>query len=330
MNWRIGSLFSGIGGLEKGLEDSGLGHTVWQVEQSEFCRDVLARHWPHAERFEDVREVGAANLVPVDLIAGGFPCTDISGAGKGAGLAGERSGLWFEFARIIEELGPEWVVIENVASGAKRWVDQVRDHLGQLGYETLPVPLSAANVGAPHLRGRIFLIAHSERNAIRHGAERVSRRRPSAVCGQGQAELVHDGFARDSADADGPRLEGAVERGGQARPGLVAERDTQDAADPNGRRCQGEREPAQGGQQRACGSLVDRRGDPWTRAASAPGQEAEFRPPVSPVRQLDDGLPPGLAKEQLRALGNAVVPQCAEVIGWMIRELATKIDSDSV
>ena len=100
---KIGSLFSGIGGLELGLEWAGVGHTVWQVERDPFCRSILARHWPSAARFDDVRTVGAHNLEPVDVICGGFPCQDISYAGKGLGLAGERSGLWYEFARIIGE-----------------------------------------------------------------------------------------------------------------------------------------------------------------------------------------------------------------------------------
>src|SRR5688572_31531977 len=114
---RVGSLFSAIGGLELGLELAGVGEPVWQVEQSAFCRAVLARHWPGVERYTDVRAVGAHNLALVDLICGGFPCQDVSSAGARRGLAGSRSGLWFEYARIVRELGPEWIIVENVASG---------------------------------------------------------------------------------------------------------------------------------------------------------------------------------------------------------------------
>jgi site-specific DNA-cytosine methylase len=109
----VGSLFAGIGGFDLGFERAGM-HTAWQVELDPYCRAVLAKHFPDAERFEDVREVGAHNLAPVDLICGGFPCQDLSVAGKGAGIDGERSGLWAEFARIIRELEPRYVVIENV------------------------------------------------------------------------------------------------------------------------------------------------------------------------------------------------------------------------
>lgn len=191
---RIGSLFSGIGGLELGLEWSGLGATVWQVEADPYCRDVLARHWPHARRYDDVRTVGATVMAFVDLICGGFPCQDVSSAGKGAGLAGERSGLWREYARIIGELRPRWVVAENVASGANRWVDSVCRDLAELGYETLPLPLSAEDVGAPHLRRRVFIVAHavpidaqmasSQDVAYADGQRLEKCRRPGAAAAQ--------------------------------------------------------------------------------------------------------------------------------------------------
>lgn len=154
----LGSLFSGIGGLELGLESAGLGHTVWQVEIDAWCRATLARHWPEAERLEDVTTAGRHNLRPVDLVCGGFPCQDVSSAGHRAGLAGSRSGLWHHFARIVSEILPSWVVVENVASGARLWVDTVRGDLGKLGYATLPIPVCADWLGAPFRRARIFVV----------------------------------------------------------------------------------------------------------------------------------------------------------------------------
>jgi DNA (cytosine-5)-methyltransferase 1 len=157
---RIGSLFSGIGGLELGLEWSGIGETVWQVEQNEYYNKVLAKHWPDVRRYGDAKTVGKHNLEPVDLICGGFPCQDVSAAGAGAGLSGARSGLWYEFLRVVKELRPSWVVVENVASGAIRWVDTVRLGLARESYASIPIPLSAQDCGAWHLRRRIFIVAH--------------------------------------------------------------------------------------------------------------------------------------------------------------------------
>lgn len=107
----FGSLFSGIGGFDLGFEQAGLS-CQWQVEIDADCSRALERHWPEVTRYKDVRDV--RELEPVDVICGGFPCQDLSVAGKRAGLAGERSGLWFEFLRIIELNRPRWLVIENV------------------------------------------------------------------------------------------------------------------------------------------------------------------------------------------------------------------------
>jgi len=157
----IGSLFAGIGGLELGLELAGLGPTLWQVESNAYARAVLAKHWPNASReARDVRRAGAHNLAPVDIICGGFPCQDISTAGKGAGLDGKRSGLWSEFARIIRELRPSVVIVENVAALLRRGLDRVLGTLAELGYDAEWSVLSAADVGAPHLRRRLFVIAY--------------------------------------------------------------------------------------------------------------------------------------------------------------------------
>ena len=154
---RIGSLFSGIGGLELGLERAGVGKTSWQCEIDPFCRQVLAKHWPNVTRYEDVREVHTCP--DVDLLCGGFPCQDVSSAGKRAGLAGARSGLWREYLRIVRQVRPHFVVVENVTSGAKLWLPFVRGDLEALDYRTRALAIAAADVGAPHLRRRIFVVA---------------------------------------------------------------------------------------------------------------------------------------------------------------------------
>lgn len=266
----IGSLFSGIGGLELGLERAGLGPVVWQCEIDPFCRSVLEKHWPSVERFQDVTRL--ANPPTVDLICGGFPCQDVSSAGKGAGLAGERSGLWYQFARLIGESQPEWVVVENVASGARRWVDQVIVVLEKLGYEALPIPLSAQDVGAFHLRRRVFIVAHAKRYTVRQQPRRgrgPSREGPSQ-----------------------PRIDG--EAGLDPDTGCQLERESNEEA----------------------AAL----GVTWPWANTLGHGWWQFEPCLD---RLVDGAPIDM-DPYWSALGNAVVPQCAEVIGWVIRELTAE------
>ena len=155
----VGSLFSGIGGLDLGLEWAGLGPVKWQVEIDPYAQAILARHWPDVPRHRDVRACGVGNLSPVDVVCGGFPCQDVSVAGKGAGLAGARSGLWYEYARIVGELRPRYVVVENVSALAVRGLDSVLGCLAALGYDACWFPLRASDVGAPHRRERLFIVA---------------------------------------------------------------------------------------------------------------------------------------------------------------------------
>ena len=165
MNMTIGSLFSGIGGLELGLERAGIGEVAWQVEINAHCRSVLAKHWPKAKQYDDVRTVGASTLSSVGVICGGFPCTDISQAGKRTGLGGDQSGLWVEFRRIISELRPAVVVAENSGNAWRDWVPSVRRDLFGLGYSSLPIRMRAHHLGANHGRDRAFVVAYSNESS---------------------------------------------------------------------------------------------------------------------------------------------------------------------
>lgn len=250
----IGSLFAGIGGLELGLERAGLGPVVWQVELDPWCREVLAKHWPDVQRHEDVRTVGAANLSPADVICGGFPCQDVSQAGKGKGLAGERSALWFEMLRIVRELGPRVVVIENVSALQRRGLDVVARGLRDAGYAVEAARIRAEDVGAPHRRERLFVVAYSKRNRFKGVTS-------ARIYDHGQSR--HDAFGRHG--------------------------------------------------------FPPRRGD-----AEAWQTWTEHDGPQPGVRRGADGFSSRLdgfaRRNRLKALGNAVVPQVAEVIGRRIRE----------
>jgi DNA (cytosine-5)-methyltransferase 1 len=161
MPMTFGSLFAGIGGFDLGLERAGM-TCKWQVEINDYASRVLAKHWPDVPRHGDVRTFPtAARDWAVDVICGGFPCQDISIAGKGAGLAGERSGLWYEFARIIGELRPRYVIVENVAALLARGMGTVLGDLSSLGYDAEWHVIPASALGAPHRRERVWIIAYA-------------------------------------------------------------------------------------------------------------------------------------------------------------------------
>lgn len=155
----FGSLFSGFGGIDLGFERAGMS-CKWQVEVNPWARRVLEKHWPEVPRHADVRDVGRGNLAGVDVIAGGFPCQDISGAGKGAGIAGTRSGLWKEYHRIICELSPRYVFVENVALLLRRGLAVVLGDLARSGYDAEWARIPACAVGAPHRRDRLCIVAY--------------------------------------------------------------------------------------------------------------------------------------------------------------------------
>ena len=156
---RFGSLFTGVGGGDVGLEEAGM-ECAWQVEIDPFCKKVLEARWPHVKRMADVRQAGVADLESVDLICGGFPCQDISYAGKGAGIEGFRSGLWKEYARIVGELRPRYVLVENVTALLERGLGRVLRDLASLGYDAEWDCIPACALGAPHRRDRIWVLAY--------------------------------------------------------------------------------------------------------------------------------------------------------------------------
>jgi len=274
---KIGSLFSGIGGLELGLERATGGHTVWQVEQDPYARAVLAKHWPQAKRYNDVEEVGAHNLEPVDLICGGFPCQDISVGGKGAGLNGTRSGLWSEYARIIREIRPRFVVVENVAALLGRGMGTVLGDLAAGGYNAIWDCIPAAAVGAPHRRDRLFIVAWSQCESIMANAD-------------GEGQLQQSELCRE-------------------KRGRPCDR-CAEMADANGTRPQRQRRPNEVGQARA---------QEASRLFRRSIESAGTWKPEPQLGRVAHGISNRV--DRLRALGNAVVPQVAEVVGRVVMDI---------
>lgn len=195
---RVLDLFSGIGGMALGLEEAGM-EMVGFCEIEAFPSQLLRRRWPGVRKWRDVRNVRHENVArsvgAVDLVAGGFPCQDISAAGRGEGLAGKRSGLWFEMLRVIEEIGPRWVIAENVPALRTKGLETVLQGLNALGYSAVWNCIPAAAVGARHQRDRIWIVARAD-----------SAREPQPQRGE-QTQREWSGDCGESVrDADSERL----------------------------------------------------------------------------------------------------------------------------
>lgn len=153
----FGSLFTGIGGLDLGFERAGL-RCLWQCEIDPFCQAVLRKHWPAVPKHDDIKTL--SHPPRVDVVAGGFPCQDVSNAGLRKGIRGERSGLFWELMRLVRESEPRYVVLENVAALLVRGMGEVLRELAASGYDAEWDCLPASAFGA-HFRGdRVFIVAH--------------------------------------------------------------------------------------------------------------------------------------------------------------------------
>ena len=332
---RVLDLFSGIGGFSLGLERTGGFETVAFCEVDPFCRRVLAKHWPEVPCYDDVRSLGAWRLVAdgiaVDVICGGFPCQDISTAGRGAGINGERSGLWAEYARLVGELRPRYVIVENVAALLGRGLDRVLGDLAALGYDAEWHCIPASAVGAPHQRDRIWIVAHADGQPWE---ARCDERR-SAV-----SVRAHRGAARSGSDpVDVAHAESADDRLRHASQGerQISEprerRRCADVADALRNGLQGS-EPSEPAARRRRPS--DTRGA-FVANAGGQGLPSSEREVILGPRRWHEGraasergwwsAEPDVGRvahgvsgrvDRLRALGNAVVPQIPELIGRAI------------
>ncbi len=321
-----GSLFTGIGGIDRGLDAAGF-RCRWQVENDPYAVKVLEKHWPTVKRYGDICSIDGSELEPVDLVCGGFPCQDLSQAGKRVGIEGTRSGLWFEYARLVGELGPRYVLIENVpgllVSDAMR---RVIGELARLGYVGCYRSLRASEFGASHLRKRVFIVAHRDRpgRETRHQLAR-SIRPASGQFGGGSTALAHGTLRglrelRQPSGSNGLTDGSDEELGNAADLGLQGFRtDGQQIAGVHGREGLPMRPSPE------LGPFAPGPSDPrWPiilreRPDLAPALE-------SPLRGVADGIPDWMdgamsnRTKRLGRLGNAVVPQIAEWIGGRILE----------
>lgn len=302
----VGGLFLGIGGIELGLERTGYFKTKWAVENDEFCRSIIRKHWPDIPIYGDIREIDWNAVPRVDMLTGGFPCQDISTANpRGKGIEGSRSGLWKEYAKAIGILRPKYALIENVPALANRGLNIVLADLAETGYDAEWFDLRASDFRALHKRERIFIVAYSDEN------RRVGEGLPILSGGSHQDNPRNkDGAAPDP--IGNRRRKNAVEQHvslvevrGEIQQGRQAEFITDDW-----------RERVQRFVERKI-----RRSEGFSAFKDVRQvEDLQGRPdiPEPLFRGGRDGVPDWV--DRIRALGNAVVPDCAEFIGEMIME----------
>lgn len=282
-------IFSGIGGFSLGLEKAGM-ETIAFCENNKFCQEVLKTHWQDIPVFSDVKDLGKkdlSHLPKIDVIAGGFPCQDISIAGKQVGIQGKRSGLWKEFKRLIDEVKPKYAIIENVANLRSRGLSRVLKDLWKIGYDAEWHLLPASAFGAPHRRDRIWIIAHPAC---------FSRSRLSLTKKKKESKLRVNG--QDAANSNCKRSQG---HGEHRKFSTIC---TQKAFN------------ASASQSRA----NNWREEPVARLANTKNNKVRLNPdwvewlmgyPLGWTKQ-------GTLKERLQSLGNSVVPIIPEYLGGEI------------
>jgi DNA (cytosine-5)-methyltransferase 1 len=301
----VGSLFAGIGGFDLGLERAGM-QVKWQVDNEPFAQHILNKHWPDVPCYSDIRDVRGEEVEPVDILCGGFPCQDISSAGKKVGIDGARSGLWTEYARLVGELRPRYVIVENVAALRKRGLDRVVGDLAALGYDAEWDCIRAADVGAPHRRDRLWLVAYPNRDGEPPHAQHEETRRLSDAAGRGLSDASGESVRQQ------PRRRGGESRSSEALTGLDGK--AASLADAQG---VGQRESTTQTDTVAAGWEARRVfGSGSERATPAQWGAAAWWAVEPDVGRVADGIPARV--DRLKGLGNALVPQIAQWIGERI------------
>jgi DNA (cytosine-5)-methyltransferase 1 len=283
---RVLDCFAGIGGFSLGLERAGL-ETVAFCEIEPYCQKVLAKHWPEVPIYDDIRRVTADRLIRdgirPDVITGGFPCQDISTAGKQAGIDGERSGLWGELARLIGEVQPRYAIMENVTNlisgDSGRWFGRVLGDLAQIGYDAEWHCIPASAIGAHHHRDRVWILAYPSQRERQSGAK--------------EQEVLRS-LSEDRA------INGDPGGRGETHAGLLANSNSERGCSWHS----GREDAGDAGQPPILTRDYIRGVEPWDAEPS--------------VGRVANGIPRRV--DRLKALGNAVVPQVVELIGHAIME----------
>lgn len=324
----VGALFSGIGGMELGLESTGFFETKWFSEIQPYSIQIMEQRFPGAYNIGDIKNVKWNEIEKVDVLTGGFPCQDISNAGKRKGIEGKRSGLWKEYVKSISCIRPKYVIVENVSALRRRGLDRVLGDLVSLGYDCEWNCIPAANIGANHLRDRIFIIAYPHTDCDRCHTDRRNEKCDEEITESG-SEPEH--LYPEIPYPTGKRLLNRNNSGGERQ--ILLEGEKFEKNKPKGQRgeCGIDKNSNDATDEVGYVSDTYHTGN-WKlellRECYHTNRKEiwEIEPDVG---RMVDGVPKELDiatrkkmnsiwKARIEALGNAVVPQCAEYIGYLI------------
>jgi DNA (cytosine-5)-methyltransferase 1 len=337
--------------MDLGLERAGM-TCKWQVEIDDYASRVLTKHWPRVTRYQDVRTVYGFDQEswrhfnipePVELLCGGFPCQDISTAGKGIGIIGARSGLWSEFARLVAEVLPKFIFAENVPALRARGLALVLQDLWALGYDAEWHCIPASALGANHERDRIWIVGYPaglfretiiwgepNRSIQAHVSDADGSGCPDSRWGGGPTEAEGAGPQHRTSRSDLLRgkehaVDASINGRGSRWPGgsdsgySWQREQSLSTAYVDGARLEESQYGNAGEQPTTIGGFANTYGEPLVGAAIARGERHAWTVEPGVVRMVH-GVPNRV--HRLRGLGNAVVPQLAEWIGRRIMEAA--------
>jgi DNA (cytosine-5)-methyltransferase 1 len=338
----VGSLFSGIGGIELGFEKAGF-ETVWFIECERYAKEIIKKHWRNAIVYDDVTKVDWRTIQRVDILTGGFPCQDISFAGKGVGISGSRSSLWKYYCESIRVLRPKYAFIENVSAIRGRGLNVVLGDLASLGYDAEWHCLPTSAVGAPHQRDRLFVIAYLPfprdgrlsilsgrqaeknsdvdrksqiQNSDSNGLERVGRKTTKGCDTNQKHPFKSTGENVSDTESAG---EIAIQQQGQRNVAIESSKIISDSIGVGS-----EEESIKGSYP---GSMGDSDMQRLQNGKQKSGSSSSFERPgwwsTEPdLGRMADGIP--FRVDRIRCLGNSVVPQIAEVFAQAIKEREEK------
>ena len=341
MTLTVGSLFSGIGGFDLGLERAGM-KVIWQSEIDQFACKVLKKHWPSVPNLGDITKIDWTKVERPDIVCGGYPCQPFSTAGRRNGENDPRH-LWPAMHNAICQLRPRYAIMENVRGHLSLGFGRVLGDLAEIGYDTEWQVIPAAAVGAPHKRDRVFIVAYPNNTRSRTPKRRTNKN-GSAEIKKGsniaQSESGRHGSNVANTKSKQSNIRQPTINNSQSRKkGLQQQIGTSntDVADSNGERLEGQRAKQQttrasgkskemadtdGAGRRWVGSLQHGRENVFRKSDHLRGENGftsgawwEVEPNVGRVA---NGIPDRV--DRLKGLGNAIVPQVAELVGALVLE----------